>query len=273
MKSEEREPVPALERLTTYFRCLMQLEQDGTTTVSSQDMERHSGVSAAQFRKDLSYFGGFGKRGIGYDVTQLRERIAHLLQIDTEQNVLLVGAGHLGSALIAYPGWRAYRFRIPAVFDKNPELIGTTIRRVPVRDIRDMVEANRTIGARIGILAVPAWEAQPVAELLLEAGVTGLINFAPVKLQVPPPPHVIVREVCFICELAVLSRLIHSPDGPMNAGGPAGAAGSGPEVVVEKGVEERLADEHDGHDGDDHVLHGQPVVQDRQRQQDRDPGA
>jgi redox-sensing transcriptional repressor len=206
---ENEVPLPALERLSTYIRCLMQLERDGVESISSQDMERFSGVSAAQFRKDLSYFGEFGKRGIGYNVRDLRERIAHLLRIDEEQNVLLIGAGNLGSALIAYPGWRSYRFKIAAVFDRDPSKIGTTIRRLPVRDFEDVVEVNRTVGAKIGILAIPAWEAQEVAEKLMEAGVTGLINFAPLKIQAPP--HVQVREVCFICELAILSHLVNDP--------------------------------------------------------------
>jgi redox-sensing transcriptional repressor len=208
-EGESHVPLPALERLSTYIRCLMQLEREGVESVSSQDMERHSGVSAAQFRKDLSYFGEFGKRGIGYRVRDLRERIAQLLKVDEEQNVLLVGAGHLGSALIAYPGWRSYHFRIAAVFDKDPRKVGGTIRRLPVRDVTEIEAANREIGARIGILAIPAWEAQEVADRLVAAGVTGIINFAPVKLQLPP--QVVEREVCFICELAVLSHLIHNP--------------------------------------------------------------
>src|SRR5689334_6628637 len=185
----------------------MQLEHEGVDSVSSQDMERFSGVSAAQFRKDLSYFGEFGKRGIGYNVGDLRQRIAQLLRVDAEQNVLIVGAGHLGAALVAYPGWRSYHFRIAALFDKDPAKIGSTIRRLTVQNMAELEEANRTIGAGIGILAVPAWEAQEVADRLIAAGVNGLINFAPVKLQVPS--HVIVREVCFICELAILSHLIH----------------------------------------------------------------
>jgi redox-sensing transcriptional repressor len=185
----------------------MQLEQAGIESVSSQDMERHTGVSAAQFRKDLSYFGEFGKRGIGYEVSALKERIAQLLKIDQEQSVLLIGAGHLGAALIAYPGWKSYRFRIAAVFDKDPGKIGSTIRRIPVRDISLLESLNRELRADIGILAVPAWEAQAVADRLVAAGVHGLINFAPVKLNVPE--HVTVREVCFICELAILSHLIH----------------------------------------------------------------
>lgn len=185
----------------------MQLEHDGVLSISSQDMEHYTGVSAAQFRKDLSYFGEFGKRGIGYNVKELRERIAQLLRIHEEQNVILVGAGHLGSALIAYPGWRSYHFKIAAVFDRDAEKIGCDIRRVPVLHVDEIEEANRTIGASIGILAIPAWEAQEVAARMVAAGIRGIINFAPVKLQVPD--YVIVRDVCFICELAVLSHLIH----------------------------------------------------------------
>lgn len=205
--NESQVPLPALERLSTYIRCLMQLERDGIESISSQDMERYSGVSAAQFRKDLSYFGEFGKRGIGYNVRDLQLKISQLLKIDQEQNVLLVGAGHLGTALIAYPGWRSYHFRIATVLDKDPTKIGTAIRRVPVRDISDLEEVNRTVQAKIAILAIPAWEAQEVADRLVAAGITGLINFAPVKLRVPE--NVIIREVCFICELAVLSHLVH----------------------------------------------------------------
>lgn len=229
MPNDTEVPLPALQRLSTYIRCLMELEHEGVVSVSSQEMESRTGVSAAQFRKDLSYFGEFGKRGIGYNVRDLRERIAQLLQIHEEQNVLLVGAGNLGSALIAYPGWRAYRFRIAAVFDKDPAKIGTAIRRIPVLDMAEIEEANKSIGARIGILAVPAWEAQPVAERLVAAGITGLINFAPVKLQVPE--HVAVREVCFICELAILSHLIHHP------------SPDGESIPEEPGVEGELASE------------------------------
>lgn len=208
--SESGVPLPALERMSTYIRCLMQLEHEGVLSVSSQEMERHTGVSAAQFRKDLSYFGEFGKRGIGYNVRDLHSRIAQLLNIDQEQNVLLVGAGNLGAALIAYPGWKQYRFKIAAVFDKDTDKVGRKIRRIPVRAMDEIVEANREIGAKFGILAVPAWEAQEVAERLMAAGITGLINFAPIKLQTPP--NVNVREVCFICELAILSHQIHQPE-------------------------------------------------------------
>jgi redox-sensing transcriptional repressor len=222
-RTDPQVPLPALERLATYIRCLMQLENDGVWTVSSQEMEKLTGVSAAQFRKDLSYFGEFGKRGIGYDVVDLHRRIAQVLRIQDEQSVLLVGAGHLGSALIAYPGWKPYRFRIAAVFDKDPEKIGTQIRRLPVLDIETIEAVNAEIGARMGIIGVPAWEAQSVADRLVRAGVHGLINFAPTRLTVPE--GVRVREVCFICELTVLSYLIQQERGPQPvAAGEAGRA-------------------------------------------------
>jgi redox-sensing transcriptional repressor len=209
--SQERAvPIPALERLATYLRCLGDLEGDRVLTVSSQEMEQLTGVSAAQFRKDLSYFGEFGRRGIGYDVVQLRERIAHELRVDRDQAVLLVGAGHLGAALIAYPGWRAYHFRIAAVFDRDRAKIGTSIRRLTVQDAADIPAVNARVGARLGIIAVPATEAQAVAQALIDAGVTGLINFAPVRLELPL--GIVVRDVCFICELAVLSYLNTGPE-------------------------------------------------------------
>src|SRR5689334_20833944 len=145
-RTDPQVPLPALERLATYIRCLMQLENEGVWTISSQEMERLTGVSAAQFRKDLSYFGEFGKRGIGYDVAQLHKRIANVLRIEEEQPVLLIGAGHLGSALIAYPGWKAYHFHIAAVFDKDPAKIGTRIRRLPVLGIDTLERENQRIG-------------------------------------------------------------------------------------------------------------------------------
>jgi redox-sensing transcriptional repressor len=210
LSTENQVPLPALERLSTYIRSLMQLENAGVWTVSSLEMEKLTGVSAAQFRKDLSYFGEFGKRGIGYDVAALHRRIAQVLRIEEEQPVLLVGAGNLGAALVAYPGWKAYRFHIAAIFDKDPAKVGAKIRRLPVQDMTTIQDANRVIGARMGIVAVPAWEAQSVANQLVGAGVMGIVNFAPIRLEIPE--HVIVREVCFICELTVLSYLVEERD-------------------------------------------------------------
>ena len=207
MAREPRIPLPALERLATYVRSLIDLQQAGEETVSSRQMEELTGVTAAQFRKDLSYFGEFGRRGVGYNVRDLHSRLAELLHIEAEQSVLMVGAGNLGSALIAYPGWNAYRFRIAAVFDIDAAKIGKEVRGLPIHDFARLGELNAKIGAEIGILAVPGRAAQEVADALLAAGVTGLLNFAPVKLDVPA--HVRVREISFLRELAVLSHLIH----------------------------------------------------------------
>ncbi|MBI3909795.1 MAG: redox-sensing transcriptional repressor Rex [Armatimonadetes bacterium] len=231
LENNHQVPLPALERLASYMRCLMQLEQEGVRTVSSLEMEALTGISAAQFRKDLSHFGEFGKRGIGYDVGKLQDQIAELLRIQKEQPVLLVGAGNLGRALIAFPGWRAYGFRIVAVFDKDPRKIGTQICRIRVRPFEELATTNRQLGARIGIITVPPGEAQPVADCLVAAGVVGIINFAPVKLRLPR--SVTVREVCFISELAVLSYLIHTREGPLP---PADVSGDGHGVEACEGT-------------------------------------
>ncbi|MCX6378309.1 MAG: redox-sensing transcriptional repressor Rex [Armatimonadetes bacterium] len=196
-------PVPTLERLATYLRYLIDLEQSHTETISSAEVERQTGINAAQFRKDLSYFGEFGKPGVGYNVVDLQNRIAHILKIDREQRIILVGAGNLGSALVGYPGLKEHRFNLVAVFDNNVGKIGRPLWDLQIQDITALKEANATLEARIAILAVPATAAQKAADLLVEAGVTAILNFAPVLLRVPR--SVSVRNVSFLQELAVLS--------------------------------------------------------------------
>jgi len=201
--TETRVPVPTLERLAIYLRVLLDAHEAGIQTVSSQEMEQHSGISAAQFRKDLSYFGEFGKPGVGYSVAGLIACIERILRLDEEQPILLVGAGNLGSALVGYPNFKAHRLRIAAVFDNNFVKIGRPFGDLMIEDIARICEVNARIGARLGIIAVPASAAQEVADALVEAGVTGILNFAPTILRVPP--HVHVRNVSFLQELAVLS--------------------------------------------------------------------
>jgi redox-sensing transcriptional repressor len=201
--TETRVPVPTLERLAIYLRVLLDAHEAGIQTVSSQEMEQHSGISAAQFRKDLSYFGEFGKPGVGYSVAGLIACIERILRLDEEQPILLVGAGNLGSALVGYPNFKAHRLRIAAVFDNNFVKIGRPFGDLVIEDIARICEVNARIGARLGIIAVPASAAQEVADALVEAGVTGILNFAPTILRVPP--HVHVRNVSFLQELAVLS--------------------------------------------------------------------
>jgi redox-sensing transcriptional repressor len=196
-------PVPTLERLATYLRFLIDLEQSRVDTISSAEVERQTGINAAQFRKDLSYFGEFGKPGVGYNVLDLQNRIARILKIDREQRIILVGAGNLGSALVGYPGLKEHRFNLVAVFDNNYGKIGRPLWNLEILDVARIPEVNAKLHARIAILAVPATAAQNVADSLVGAGIHAILNFAPVLLRVPV--HVFVRNVSFLQELAVLS--------------------------------------------------------------------
>ncbi len=204
-------PVPTLERLATYLRFLIDLEQANVETISSAEVELQTGINAAQFRKDLSYLRHAGKPGVGYNVSDLQKRIAKILQIDREQRMVLVGAGNLGSALVGYPGLKEHRFNLVAVFDNNYGKIGRPLWDLEIMDVVRIKEVNQSLNARIAILAVPAIAAQLVTELLLEAGIRAILNFAPVMLRVPD--SVFVRNVSFLQELAVLSyHLSAEPD-------------------------------------------------------------
>ena len=196
-------PVPTLERLATYLRFLIDLAQARVDTISSAEVERQTGINAAQFRKDLSYFGEFGKPGVGYNVIDLQNRIARILKIDREQRIILVGAGNLGSALVGYPGLKEHRFNLVAVFDNNYGKIGRPLWDLEILDVMRIPDVNATLRARIAILAVPAPAAQNVADTLVASGIHAILNFAPVLLRVPE--NVFVRNVSFLQELAVLS--------------------------------------------------------------------
>lgn len=200
----QKVPIPTLERMATYLACLFELDSKSVTTISSAEMEQFTHINAAQFRKDLSYFGEFGRPGIGYSVPELTSRISKILKVDREQPVILVGAGNLGSALVGYPSLVKENFRISAVFDNNPAKVGTMLWDRKVRDVSTLVKVNtEEVHARIGIIAVPAEAAQSVADALVESGVIAILNFAPVSLIVPP--EVTVRKVDLVQELAVLS--------------------------------------------------------------------
>jgi redox-sensing transcriptional repressor len=201
--SNGRVPVPTLERLATYLRYLVDLQQDNVETISSAEVEEQTGINAAQFRKDLSYFGEFGKPGVGYNVVDLQSRIARILKIDQEQRVLLVGAGNLGSALVGYPGLKEHRFNVVAVFDNNIAKVGRPLWDMEILDVARVAEINQQLRAKIAIVAVPRPAAQMVTDLLIESGVRAILNFAPTVLRVPD--SVVVRNVSFLQELAVLS--------------------------------------------------------------------
>jgi redox-sensing transcriptional repressor len=191
----ETGPIPdiVIRRLPVYVRTLRDLRDRGVASVSSDELAHHIGVTAAQIRRDLSYFGKFGKQGKGYDTGFLADAIVGILGLDRQWDVALAGLGNLGRAIARYRGFAASSFNIVALFDRNPEQAGREVQGLPVLGEERITETVRARGIRIGIVAVPAGEAQAVADAMVAGGVRALLNYAPVVLKVPA--HVTVREI------------------------------------------------------------------------------
>lgn len=198
----ERKPVPdpTLLRICRYLRIL---ERHDEPTISSAAIAEAAGVNAAQVRKDLSYFGEFGQPGVGYDVKELHASLKRMMGLDREREVVVVGAGALGSALINYPGFENRGFRIAAIFDNNPAKVGHRLRGYEVMAMERLPEVIRETGACLAIIAVPRVAAQDVADALISAGIRGILNFAPVTLKVPD--DVVVRSVDLTLQLETLA--------------------------------------------------------------------
>ncbi|MCR4420520.1 MAG: redox-sensing transcriptional repressor Rex [Clostridia bacterium] len=196
-------PEATVVRLSIYSRYLARLEQQGVPTVSSGEIAQAVGVSAAQVRKDLAYFGEFGTRGVGYGVKTLNAQILKILGLSTPWSVVVVGVGNLGSALASYRGFARRGFLIRALFDRDPAKVGRILNGLPVYGLERLPEVVRQVGASIGVICVPADQAQPVADLLVAAGIRGILNFAPQYISVPEP--VLVRNVDLSVHLEVLS--------------------------------------------------------------------
>jgi redox-sensing transcriptional repressor len=174
-----------VRRLSVYSRCLAQLEEDGVKTVSSQELAVRFHLNSAQVRKDLAYFGEFGIRGIGYDAASLRAEIQKILGLDREWKVVLVGYGNLGSALFHYRGFTRQGFRVAAIVDDDPAKIGRPVDGLQILGLEDLPRIVRGQAIQIGVIAVPAEGAQPVADRLVAAGVRAILNFAPARVKVP----------------------------------------------------------------------------------------
>jgi len=178
-------PEKTVTRLSIYLRCLEELEADGVGSVSSKQLAEQFGLNSAQVRKDLAYFGQFGVRGLGYYIAELKHNLERILGLKQDWEVALVGAGNLGSALIAYKGFQARGFRVSIAFDTDPAKVGQHIDGVVVMDAAKLVHTLRKRKVKIAVVAVPAGVAQAVADLLVNAGVTAILNFAPTQLSVP----------------------------------------------------------------------------------------
>ncbi|MEN6530465.1 MAG: redox-sensing transcriptional repressor Rex [Anaerolineaceae bacterium] len=178
-------PEVVVARLPVYIQKLNQLVREGREIVSSQEMAEHLGVSSAQIRKDLSFFGGFGKQGTGYNVINLLESLRSILNLNQIWEVVLVGVGHLGQALLSYQGFSRNGFEIVMAFDNDPKIIGKTFAGIKVIDVNEMQNHICPRGVPIAILTVPAGNAQEMADQLIRCGVKAILNYAPVTLKVP----------------------------------------------------------------------------------------
>lgn len=179
-------PDIVIGRLPIYLRALNLMIQQNREYTSSHELGERLGISSAQIRKDLSHFGEFGKQGTGYNVRYLYEQLRQILKVDREWLMAVVGIGDLGRAIAHYRGFQARGFRVAALFDADPAKIGERIGELTVLPMTQLVEEIARQHIRIAMIAVPAAEAQGVANLLIEAGVQALLNYAPITLTVPP---------------------------------------------------------------------------------------
>ena len=194
---------PTVRRLSLYLRFLEDCDERGLATVSSQELASLGGTTSAQVRKDLSVFGSFGKRGLGYAVPELTAALREILGLGREWSVVIVGAGKIGTALAQYAGFRQRGFTITAVYDNDPAKIGTRWAGHTVRDVAQLERDAAQERPAIAVLAVPAEGAQETADRIVRSGITGILNFAPAQLHVPS--GVTVQTVNMAAELEVLS--------------------------------------------------------------------
>jgi redox-sensing transcriptional repressor len=194
---------PTVRRLSRYLQAVEDALRSGDRTVSSGDLARLADTTAAQVRKDLSQFGSFGTRGVGYDARMLRDQLRNILGLKRAWQVVIVGAGKIGAALAQYPGFAEHGFHVAAVFDCDPAKVGNRWGRLTVCDVTELEARLRTVRPDIAVLAVPSPAAQGILDRLADAGVRAVLNFASAPLR--PPPGVEVRHVNMAHELEALS--------------------------------------------------------------------
>ncbi len=196
-------PEATVMRLSIYSRYLHQLMDESVETISSGEIAQGVGVSSAQVRKDLAYFGEFGTRGVGYKVEELYGHLMKILGLDRKWNIIIIGAGKLGSALALYHGFADRGFNISAILDVDQNKIGTKLGDVEVENLELLEQRVKEANVNIGVVTVPASVAQAVTDKLVEAGVKAILNFSPRVLRVPN--HIVLRNVDLSVNLEVLS--------------------------------------------------------------------
>lgn len=188
----EKKVIPDIivARLPIYLLALQHMIRDGRQVTSSLELGERLGISSAQIRKDLSQFGEFGKQGTGYNIPYLADEIRKILKLDRIWDIVLVGAGDIGRAIAGYQGFYNRGFQVVMIFDNDKEKVGTIIHSLVVQDVIYMGDIVKQAGIKVAMIAVPAHEAQRVAEQLVEAGVKAILNYAPIALHLPPDVHV-----------------------------------------------------------------------------------
>ena len=199
-----------VRRLSVYLRYLEELTLRGISTTSSDELANHSGTTSAQVRKDLSFFGSFGKRGLGYSVPELTGTIREILGLGREWKVVIVGAGKIGSALSTYRGFTQRGFRVVGVYDKDPSKIGRPWDGNVIQPVEQLETDAASLGADIAVLAIPADDVQPEVDRIVRAGIRAILNFAPAQIQVPP--GVTLKTVNMAMELEGLSYALRHRD-------------------------------------------------------------
>lgn len=192
-----------VRRLSLYLRFLEDFEEQGMETVSSEELASRGGTTSAQVRKDLSFFGSFGKRGLGYSVAELVRRLREILGLGRTYRVAMIGAGKIGSALVQYRGFRQRGFDIVAIFDADAHKVGRNWNGLAVKDVKELESELRKQAVDIAVIVTPADAAQAVADKVVALGVKAILNFAPIQLMVPD--DVVVKTVNLALELETLS--------------------------------------------------------------------
>ena len=205
---EPKIPEATVSRLSVYSRYLTEVEKQHIMSISSGEIAEGMGGTPAQVRKDLAYFGEFGTRGVGYNVKQLNQEIKNILGLSKKWNMILIGAGNLGSALSQYHGFRDRGFEIVGVFDNDLNKVGLKLNGLQIYPISEMADFIETNAISIAIIAVPSDYAQDVADLLMDTTIKGILNFAPIVLTVPE--EIEVRNVDLSVNLEVLSYNIEN---------------------------------------------------------------